>query len=168
MRRKNCVLMPAAGRRTQFFRVMFTEPRAHHKVHPCTMNKYCCHIKRCRLLSALIQQPFCRLDRKESRAAYLCSPLHMADVRNCVSPRPYSRVTTKTLSATFSAENYCLILGILGLGKNSSFRQHYLVFGYFLMLGTQSSIRLVSERKHASHQDLRSAPHSSHLKYLIL
>ena len=61
-----------------------------------------------------------------------------------------TRVTTKTLSASFSAENYCLILDILGLGKNSSFRQYYLVFGYFLILGTQSSIRLFSERKHAS------------------
>ena len=69
------------------------------------------------------------------------------------------RVTTKTFSATFSAENLRLILGILGLGKNSSFRQHYLVLGYFLMLGTQS----FSERKHASHDLIRSAPHSSHL-----
>ena len=59
-----------------------------------SMNNLCCHIKRCRLLSALIQQPFCRLDRKESRAAYLCSPLHMADVRNCVSPRPIHSLET--------------------------------------------------------------------------
>ena len=28
--------MPAAGRKTQFFHLTFTEPRAHHKVHPCT------------------------------------------------------------------------------------------------------------------------------------
>merc|ERR1711884_404821 len=46
-----------------------------------------------------------------------------------------SRVTTKTFTAVFSAENSCLILEILGLGNNSRFRQQYLVFGYYLMLG---------------------------------
>ena len=35
MRRKNCVFLPSAGRRTQFFLLIFMEPRAHHKVHPC-------------------------------------------------------------------------------------------------------------------------------------
>ena len=34
-RRKNCVWLPAAARRTQFFHPIFTEPRAHHKVHSC-------------------------------------------------------------------------------------------------------------------------------------
>ena len=52
-----------------------------------------------------------------------------------------SRVTTKTISATFSAENCCLILGIIGLGKNSSFRQQYLVPGSYLMLGQLSNVR---------------------------
>ena len=33
---KNCVLLPAAGRKTQLFNLILTEPRAHHKVHPCT------------------------------------------------------------------------------------------------------------------------------------
>ena len=33
---KSCVLLPAAGSRTQFFLHIFTEPGAHHKVHPCT------------------------------------------------------------------------------------------------------------------------------------
>ena len=37
MRRKNCVILPAAGRRTQLFHFIFTEPRAHQKVHPCTL-----------------------------------------------------------------------------------------------------------------------------------
>ena len=36
MRRENCAFLPAAGRRTQLFHVIFTEPGAHHKVHPCT------------------------------------------------------------------------------------------------------------------------------------
>ena len=36
MRLKNCVLLPAAGRKTQFFLLIFTEPGAQHKVHPCT------------------------------------------------------------------------------------------------------------------------------------
>ena len=31
-----CVLLPAAGRRMQLFHLIFTEPRAHHKVHSCT------------------------------------------------------------------------------------------------------------------------------------
>ena len=35
MRRKNCVFLPAAGRITQLFHLIFTEPRANHKVHPC-------------------------------------------------------------------------------------------------------------------------------------
>ena len=35
MRMINCVLLPAAGRRTQLFQLIFTEPRAHHIVHPC-------------------------------------------------------------------------------------------------------------------------------------
>ena len=35
IRRKNCVFLPAAGRRTQFFYLIFTEPRAHHKVQTC-------------------------------------------------------------------------------------------------------------------------------------
>ena len=30
MRRKNCVTLPAAERRTQLFHLIFTEPRAHH------------------------------------------------------------------------------------------------------------------------------------------
>ena len=38
MRWKSCVLLPAASRRTQFFLLIFTEPGAHHKVHPCTWN----------------------------------------------------------------------------------------------------------------------------------
>ena len=54
------------------------------------------------------------------------------------------RVTTKTFSAVFSAENNCLILEILGLGKNSRFWQQYLVFGNFLILGTKSNIWPVS------------------------
>ena len=37
MTRKYCVLLPAAGRRTQIFHLLFTEPRAHHKVHPCRL-----------------------------------------------------------------------------------------------------------------------------------
>ena len=35
MRWKSCVLLPAAGRRTQFFLLIFTEPIVHHKVHSC-------------------------------------------------------------------------------------------------------------------------------------
>ena len=37
MRSKNCVLLPAAGRRTQLFHLIFTEPGAHLLVHPCTV-----------------------------------------------------------------------------------------------------------------------------------
>ena len=48
------------------------------------------------------------------------------------------RVTTKTFSAVFSAENNCLILEILGLGKNSRFRQQYLEFCNFLILQIQN------------------------------
>ena len=33
---KNCVLWPAAGRKTQFFRFLFTEPGAHFLAEPCT------------------------------------------------------------------------------------------------------------------------------------
>ena len=40
-RRKICVLLPAAGRRTQHFHLIFTEPGAHHKEHPC-MNLWHC------------------------------------------------------------------------------------------------------------------------------
>ena len=32
---KICVLWPAAGRKTQCFLLIFAEPGAHHKVHPC-------------------------------------------------------------------------------------------------------------------------------------
>ena len=32
---KNYIILPAAGKRTQRFHLIFTEPRAHHKVHPC-------------------------------------------------------------------------------------------------------------------------------------
>ena len=56
------------------------------------------------------------------------------------SPTLGPRVTTKTFSAVFSAENNCLILEILGLGKNSRFQQQYPVFGNFLILGTKSNI----------------------------
>ena len=41
IRRKNCGLMPAAGRSTQLFHLIFMEPRAHHKVHPCTRMEVC-------------------------------------------------------------------------------------------------------------------------------
>ena len=33
---ENCVLLPAAGWRTHLFHIIFTEPGAHHEVHPCT------------------------------------------------------------------------------------------------------------------------------------
>ena len=33
---KLCFL-PAAGRRTQVFYLLYTEPRGHHKVHPCSI-----------------------------------------------------------------------------------------------------------------------------------
>ena len=35
MKRKNCVLLPAAGRRAQLFHLIFTEPGVHLLVHPC-------------------------------------------------------------------------------------------------------------------------------------
>ena len=35
MRWKSCIFLPAASSRTQFFLLIFTEPGAHHKVHPC-------------------------------------------------------------------------------------------------------------------------------------
>ena len=41
MRRKNCVFLPATGRRTQYFLLIFTEPRAHNKVHPVKSLKIC-------------------------------------------------------------------------------------------------------------------------------
>ena len=37
MRRKNCILLPAAGRRTQLFHPIFTEPGVHLLGHPCTL-----------------------------------------------------------------------------------------------------------------------------------
>ena len=37
---KNCVLLPAAGRKTQLFLLIFTEPGAQHKVHPCSRNPF--------------------------------------------------------------------------------------------------------------------------------
>ena len=36
MRRKNCVLLPAAGRRTQYFHLIFTEPGKCTLAHPCS------------------------------------------------------------------------------------------------------------------------------------
>ena len=36
MRWKSCVLLPAAGRRTQFFHLIFTKPGKHTLAHPCT------------------------------------------------------------------------------------------------------------------------------------
>ena len=33
-------LYGAAGRRTQLFHLIFTEPRAHHKVHPCSIRRF--------------------------------------------------------------------------------------------------------------------------------
>ena len=38
IRRKNCVFLPAAVGGTQSFHLLFTEPRAHHKVHTCILN----------------------------------------------------------------------------------------------------------------------------------
>ena len=35
MRRKSCVLLPAAGRKTQLFHLISTEPGVHLLVHPC-------------------------------------------------------------------------------------------------------------------------------------
>ena len=35
MRRKNCVLLPAEGGRTQLFHLIFTKPGAHLIVHLC-------------------------------------------------------------------------------------------------------------------------------------
>ena len=35
MKRKNCVLLPAAGRRAKLFHLIFTEPGVHLLVHPC-------------------------------------------------------------------------------------------------------------------------------------
>ena len=32
---KSCVLLSAAGSKMQLILLIFTEPRAHHKVHPC-------------------------------------------------------------------------------------------------------------------------------------
>ena len=37
MTRKNCVLLPAAGRRAQLFHLIFTEPGVHLLVHPCRL-----------------------------------------------------------------------------------------------------------------------------------
>ena len=39
MRRKSCVLQPAAGRRTQFFHLIFTEPGNRTLAHPCKPQK---------------------------------------------------------------------------------------------------------------------------------
>ena len=39
MRRKNCVLLPAAGRRTQLFHLIFTQPGAYLLEHPCMSQK---------------------------------------------------------------------------------------------------------------------------------
>ena len=38
MRWKSCVLLPAAGRRTQLFHLVSMEPGAHNKVLPCTLS----------------------------------------------------------------------------------------------------------------------------------
>ena len=40
MRRINCVLLPAAGRRTQLFHLIFTESRGHLEVHPCNWEQF--------------------------------------------------------------------------------------------------------------------------------
>ena len=61
-------------------------------------------------------------------------------MRSVNGPFVVARVTTKMFLAVFSAENNCLILEISGLGKNSRFRQQYLVYGNFLILGTKSNI----------------------------
>ena len=39
MKRKNCVLLPAAARRAQLFHLLFTEPGVHLLVHPCKLDR---------------------------------------------------------------------------------------------------------------------------------
>ena len=43
MRRKNCVLLPAAGKRTQLFHLTFTEPWVHLLGHPCIYREMAWH-----------------------------------------------------------------------------------------------------------------------------
>ena len=44
MRRKSCILLPAAGRRTQLFHLIFSEPGVHLLVHPCMCIVLCISI----------------------------------------------------------------------------------------------------------------------------
>ena len=37
-KKKSCIILPATDKRTQCFPLIFREPEAHHKFHPCSNN----------------------------------------------------------------------------------------------------------------------------------